>query len=348
MGVLQLKSTENYYSYPLEGTKYYLAYDNSISSIEKIKNERTIERTTFGKGYMEEDRDLIYKKIEYYDDDGYTKNKEISFYSNGNKQSEITYNRNYEEVLGIYYNLEGKKIATFDYLAKQGTKYNFFYNADQIRLMEEWKDKELIKRKKYDYSLAATKKGTIGTVLVEDVDINCCASFYERNGELLAYLTIKDGKPWEGTYYNEDERTFYEIKKGERNGIYRKVGYNGETQEEGQYENNHRTGVFKSYDNKGNLFKTEPYVNDKLNGTAFFYDDKGKELASMQFENDKPMNGKMLIVNYSNEKPTEETFKNGVITQRVEYDRKGKNVIKFQNGNAVEYRVYYPNQIRLN
>ncbi|MUU77911.1 toxin-antitoxin system YwqK family antitoxin [Winogradskyella endarachnes] len=339
IGTLEIDYKNNY-AKALNGKRFYPGYDTEFSSIETFKDGYLIERTNYRPKTLEDKTKQIYKRTEYYKSGTYDKIREVVYYNNGSKQSDITY-KGYNKTLGKFYNEKEELIGTYDYTKKDGVLYEFFYESNVIQIRKEEKNGALIKLKKYDYGLNRSYN-QINPVLIEEIDVTCCSKYYSKDGQLFAEAIYKDGLPWSGTIYDSSSRIKLDIKNGVKDGIYEKYSYNqNQILEKGQYVKNKKDGVFKTYNSRGELLNTKTYKNDLLNGEAIYYNDKGEIVSTLIFKDDKPFEGKKIINNSYNTTPTEETFSDGFITKKVSYDENGKCVSKYENGEEVESIAYY-------
>lgn len=334
---------KNKYTRPINGTQFFASTDTIIASFEKYKDSKRVERTAFRKRVINDSVTKTFKSEDFFDNDGYDKIKEIQYYSNGSKQSEIEY-KGYKKISGTFYDNAGAVLGTYNYEKKDGTLFEFFDDSDDLKLVQEEQEGKILKMKRYDYG-PNNRYGNIDAVLEEELDLNCCVKTYTREGDIFAEAQFKDAKLWAGTVYDDKERTFYTIKDGKRNGVYRKYGYNKITiLEEGQYKDDKKEGSFSYFKSTGILTKKEYFENDKLEGKASYYDEYGKEIASAIYKQNMPFEGTILTSEGYYRKPTEEIYKNGELQQRISYDEKrGKRVSKFVDGIETETTAYYVN-----
>lgn len=331
---------QNKYGKPLNGKRFFPGYDIDISSVETYEDGYVIEKTSFHPKVVKDKKQIIFKRTDFYKSGTYQKLKEVAYYSNGSKQSEITF-KSYNKIIGKFYNDKEALIGTYDYAKKDGVLYEFFYDSNEIQLVKEEKNGELITLKRYDYG-AYRSNDEINPVLIEDIDVSCCATTYLKNGDVFSKATFKDGMPWNGTVYDFGLREMITVKNGLKDGEYKKDSY-GHSQilEEGQYVNNEKEGVFKTYDYLGKIQSTETYENDFLNGKAVYYNDKGEEISALVYKNNKPFEGKKIIDSGYHTEPTEETYNNGFLVEKVSFDDNGKNITKFENGKEIETIAYH-------
>lgn len=338
LGILNLED-DNGYLKPMNGTRFMIDYDGDIQSKEVYKNGFITERTNYRKRQVGENKTVIFKKIELFEANGYKRTKEVRFYSNGNKQSEISY-AGYKETKGVFYNDKGDVIGAYDYEIKEGKLYEFFGDSDKLKRMEVREDGKQIKLKRYDYGLNA-KYGAIHPVLIQDIDVSCCASFYARDGKLLGKVTFKGGIPWEGQLYNVDQRTRYALKEGKRNGLYEKLDYNQNVVESGNFVNDKKEGHFSIFHYDGQLLTKELFKNNFLEGVARYYDKAGELIGTMTYKTGQPFNGTRATKPSYNTKAGVETYENGELIKRVFYDDNGKRITKYIDRSKTETTAYY-------
>ena len=338
LGTLKLKDN-NGYPKPMDGYRYTISLQGDINSIERYENAYVAERTSFRKRQIGEDENATFKTLEFYAPNGFKRTKEIRFYSNGVKQSEISF-EGYNKTTGVFYDHQGKVIGEYDYETKEGTLYEFFGYSDKVKLMQTNKNGEQLRLKRYDYG-PEKSYGQINPVLVEDIDANCCASFYSREGVLLGKVDFKDGKPWDGTVYDITQRKSYVIKEGQRNGAYLKYDYNNSILEEGKFIADKEEGLFKYYSYKGELVKTENFKNGMLNGVAQYYDENQNITNKITYKEGLPVNGTRVMTTYSSKKPILETYKEGVLVKRISYDDNGKRISSYVDGKETETIAYH-------
>lgn len=339
LGELQLDTLATYPK-PLKGKRIYLGYKNDISSIEEYANGVLAKTTAFRDRKVGESLTETFKTETYYGPKGYDIKKKVRYYSNGNKQSEVSF-EDYKEQKGTYYAASGAVLGSYDYLKKEGTLYTFFAESDKIKLFKVEQEGKVVQMRRYDYGSQSGAYGTINAVLVEEIDATCCGTFYSRDGEELAKVIFKDGTPWEGTVYDYKTLSKYGIKQGKREGSYIKYGYNRNILEEGNYANDAKTGVFSFYNTQDKLQKTETYAKGKLDGISQFYDASGNVQYTMRYDNGLPMEGTRLLFSYGNKKPSEESYEQGKLIKVVTYDENGKRVTEYENGKAQKSVAYH-------
>ncbi|TKD59309.1 toxin-antitoxin system YwqK family antitoxin [Flavobacterium sp. ASW18X] len=343
LGILELEG-EGTYGKPLNGQRYRLDYqDHSVQEIADYKNGVLQQRITWVKRQIGEKDIKRFKKITDFDKTGGSKVREQFFYSNGNKQSDI-YFKNYKEESGTFYALDAKVLGTYDYVKKDGTLYKFFSESDKVKEIAKYKNGKEVYLEKYDYG-SASSYGEITPVLIQKVDIECCAVFYSKEGELIAEATFKNGKVWNDTAYLPSTKEKWELKDGQRHGVYQKLSYNLNVLTAGTYVNDKREGVFKTYSNYGQLQSELHYKDDELDGLSIYYDDKGAVIGKMEYKMGKPYHG-------VREKPLSygrslviQTFKDGMLTKEDSTDKEGRLVKDYVVGGTAHCTRFYPNSM---
>ncbi len=338
LGVLNLKD-DNGYPKAMNGDRFTIDYEGDISAIEHYENGFVIQRTSYRKRQIGDEQNATFKRVELYEPSGYKRTKEIKFYSNGKKQSEIGF-EGYDKTTGIFYDMEEKVLGEYNFKTKEGTVYEFFGDSDQVKSMETRKDGEQIRLLRYDYGKNAPY-GQIIPVLVEDIDASCCASFYDREANLLGKVTFKGGKPWKGTYYDVKQRLSYTIEDGKRNGAYKKYDYDQSILEEGNFTNDKENGLFTYNDYDGELVKTEIYDNGQLNGKARYYDKEGELVSEMTYKEGIPFEGTRVVTKFNSRKPVTETYSGGMLVKRISYDDNGKRISSYVDGKETETTAFY-------
>ncbi|WP_282041127.1 hypothetical protein [Winogradskyella flava] len=332
---------ENKYAKPINGQRYYVGYKTDISSIETYKDGQIVERTTFRERGNKKEDVKIYKRVEKYDDNGYNRISETTFYSNGAKQSEITLKGGYDKIKGKFYNNKNELIGSYDYLKKNGELYEFFDDSDVIRLYKKESNGKLLNLKRHNYG-PNYRYDDIDAVLEEEIDVTCCSKVYTADGKLFAEATYKNGEPWEGQIYDETNKSIYAVDSGQRNGPYIKYDYNLKTVlEEGKYADDKKEGSFNYYNYTGDLEKIENFENDQLHGESLFFNKKGERLSSLIYQNGLPYDGiKVIKVGY-NKQPTQEIYAQGQLVQKITFDDNGKRITDYKDGTMTKTVAYY-------
>lgn len=341
LGILKLDNSENY-SKPFSGTRYYQDYYGGIASFEKYEDGFVLERTSFrDRRIGDNDKKKTFKTIEIYEPGTYDKIEEINHYSNGQVQAKRIFKK-YVEQTGMFYDRVGNLLGSYDYVKKEGVRYKFFADSDEVEEMEERRDGERVRFKRYTYG-PNRQYGAIDPLLIEDIDVNCCASFFDRQGELIAKATYKNKKPWMGTYYDNQTNEKFTIEKGVRDGLYQKLDYNMTPLVEGEYMDGKRSGTFTTYTVNGDIKATENYKDDKLDGLSTYYDEQGKVIGEMTYSQGMPMDGTRTVSNYYRSPLTTEEYKDGKLLKKIEFFEKGKRITTFDSENSAETVVFREN-----
>jgi antitoxin component YwqK of YwqJK toxin-antitoxin module len=337
IGTLELSAGA--YSKPENGVKY-TTYKKERKEVHK--DGKLSEVTILRKAYNTDD---YFKIVETYDAIGYTKTKELKYYSNGALQSDITY-KDYNKTFGVFYDEDGEELGAYDYTTKEGKRYEFYPESNQIREFEEIKDGETIRSLVYENVYNKDTK-VYDYVLVQDINAKKNAVWYDKKGKELAKATFKDGKIFEGTIYDRLDRKRYQIKEGKKNGVYEKYDYNGVIIEKGMYVNDLREGEFATFNNLEAKMSSINYEKDKLEGEAIYYDGAGKVLSKMIYKAGKPYEGKITDYQTYNKSYKESTYKNGAIVQAVDANNKGKKITNYKDDKHTEVISYNKNGIKI-
>ncbi len=333
IAVMRLKK-DNYYALE-EGTQVTIDHLDRITSEITYKNEKKVKEAYIS--YARES-DLGYREETFFDTDGYSYIKKIKYYANGQKQSEIDYNR-YTEKFGKFYDEEGTLLGTYDYDKKEGELYKFFYHTGQIEKMEKWTDGKLVRLLRYEdeYVRGSEDKKYI---LVEDIDVTKEALIYSRDGELLSKLVYKEGEPFEGTFYDYKSLTKSTFKNSKLNGKYEKFDYRTKVIESGNYKEGQKEGKFNFYNDSGTLTYFINYSKDKRQGEATYFDAEGKTIATMIFKDDIPYEGKQILRNYRG--TITEIYKEGILISKLEEKKTGDIYTTYDDSRVELITVYYP------
>jgi len=341
LGALELNG-DTIYPKPVNGKRFFYDYPyGEINSIEKYSNGYVVERTNFRNRVIDaKNKQLRFKRIEYYQPGTYNKIKELTHYSNGALQAEITFN-DYKKEQGSYFDRDGKSLGAFDFVEQEGVRYEFFNDSDEVKEIEEVRDGKRIRFQEFTYGPDRIY-GNIDPILVTDINVDCCASFYDRQGELIAQCTYKDQKPWEGVIYNSNTYEKISYRKGQRNGTYQKMTYAMRVLEEGNYSEDRREGSFKTYNDRGVLQSEENYTNGQLNGKASYYDQKGTLIGTMEYRDGTPYDGiRTTDKTYPKARVTE-TYTNGILVMEEAAMDTGNRITRFLEDGSADTTVFMP------
>jgi len=301
---------------PLDGKRYVINHEGEVVTIEDFKNSVRTKQTSFT---QYRDQNKIFKRETFYAQDGYLKVKEVEFYSNNKKKSEITF-KSYNKFKGTFYNQNEQVLGSYNYAIKEGVLYEFFYNTDIVSKIKEEKNGKLIKNKVYE-QVFQDNVNTKKIVLIKDVDVNCCAKFYNKAGDLIAEVEFKDGKPFEGQLFDSSTRELFTVKKGNREGEYKQLGFANEpVKVKGQYKNDLKEGTFQYFNYKGDLKKEENYAGGKLDGKSVFYNTDGSEASRLVYKDGKPHEGKEVSGDVANGRGKQIWYKKGAMVKKLEYN----------------------------
>ncbi|MFD2585361.1 toxin-antitoxin system YwqK family antitoxin [Croceitalea marina] len=333
IAVMRLKK-DNYYALE-EGTQLTIDYLDRITSEITYKNDKKVKEAYIS--YARES-DLGYREETFFDTDGYSYIKKIKYYANGQKQSEIDYNR-YTEKFGKYYDKDGSLLGSYDYESKDGKLYEFFYHSDQVQKMAEWNDGKLVRLLRYEdeYIRGSQDKRYL---LLEDIDVTKEALIYARDGSLLSKLTYKNGEPFEGTFYDYQTRTRVTYQNGKRNGKYEKFDYGTHVIESGNYTAGLKEGKFTFYNFSGILTHFINYSKDKREGEATYFNADGTVASTMNFENDLPYDGKQIIRDYGG--AITEVYAKGKLVSKLQENKTGDIYTVYSGDDEEHVTVYYP------
>lgn len=338
LGKLKVKLKEGYYNSraletgyysptPIEGTLFKKNYQNKISEKEVFNDGKLVERTK----YVYNETNDLYKETRLYEDERLI--KIISYYINGGKKSEITYEPNSyrKKLIGVYYDKSGKVIANYNFTTKTGTEYKYFYELDQIEEITELNKGKRIKSKRYQ---KVYKPRNNEYVLREDIDVNSKAKFYSKEGKLIGQATFVNQKPT-GVIYDYKDRREVNVKNGLREGSYRKFEYDEKTlKETGYFVNDKKHGTFTYYKN-GKKQKEENYYENKKEGYTIYYDEKGKEISRLLYKNGSPFEGQKNTL-YG----TQKTYKNGALVKKIEQNKNQKTITQYISEKETNTTVY--------
>ena len=339
LGELQLKY-DNGSRIPWDGERFVFdIYDGSVSDIISYHNGTLVKRTNFRKRLVSKGHYKTFKEVVDYAADGYHKIKRTSFYSYDKKQSEVFYKEGVAST-GRFFDKNGNEIGVYDFEKKNGTRYVFFSDSDNVKLMEIYRDSTLVNSKLFIQSENSIYS-RIQPILVYELNVDCCERFYSDEGQLLGELTYRFRKPWEGIAHDRNERTKYTFKEGLRNGSYEKQNDQEGILEEGQFKDDLKEGLFKYYQYSGALQKTEMYANGVLNGTAIYYDKNGQEVSRMIYQNGKKSDGTLVSRGYSGKYQNQQTIEGGIVTSKTFYTKKGKTVTTYKDGLELETTLFY-------
>ncbi|MFD2562139.1 toxin-antitoxin system YwqK family antitoxin [Aquimarina rubra] len=330
----EITSKSNSFLSEEDGTRYYIDFEGRIiRTATYVKGTKTYEKEY---RHYKEDTTKTGIKERFYE--GYNIIKEVSFYHDTPKKRSELFYKNGNKVREVFYDRTGKEVATYDYEQKDGTLFTYFYDTDVVDEYQEFAKGRLIKSIKYKKKYKRNADETESYVLIEDLDINTEAVFYNEEGTVIAKLVFKDKKPYEGVGYDYKSRTYYTFKDGKKNGSYKKMGYNQKVLEEGFYINDLRQAAFITYDFYGNKTVVKNYKNDKLEGETIYYNEKGEVVSKLVYKNDLPFEGKAIG------RDEEIWYEQGTITKKIKTTENQVIVTNYMTVDTQEVIVYTSNK----
>jgi|TARA_B100000315_G_C14483575_1_gene544094 antitoxin component YwqK of YwqJK toxin-antitoxin module len=256
-----------------------------------------------------------------YRENGLKVDKWLSFYDNGQKESEMIYTSDF------LYN--GKEI----HWSKDG----------KVLKERTWKDGEIWDG---ESSIYYRDEMYIKLKIPPPPPFS-----FETPGDRLAEKGLKkNGKKVGGwTFWSKDGKKSWkcEFKNGEPwNGIYRTTYHTAEKLSEENYKEGKKDGTCHNWYGNGNLRSSGEYLNDRKHGLWTYGSANGQESWELEYINDEPVNG--LLVEYAyaydfNEKKIlEGNLKDG---QRI--DEWKTSSFKFDKNAKIEYKNGEPYQGQL-
>ncbi|MBP2831892.1 hypothetical protein J8281_06795 [Aquimarina sp. U1-2] len=304
---------ENYFS-PFNGTSY------AVNSNGKFTNISTYEKGVLTHEiryqYFYKDSSKVGKEETFYDLVTRSRNRKIAYYHDIDQKRNETIFEGYDIAKELYYDRKGNLLGTFTPKTKDGLYIKYFYNSDQIQIYEERKNGEILKRKEYAITNRSGFKNS-KYVLIEDTNIADKATYYSKQGEVIAQLKFKDGKPWQGQVYDHVSRELFSIKNGKKEGVYKQLDYNENVLRSGTYKNDQKEGEFVIYDKDGRKKEVKNYEAGKLEGKTVYYHPDGSIASALIYKADKPYEGKEIYQYRKGADRTERWYKNGTIEKEV-------------------------------
>lgn len=318
-----------------EGKQYSFSPTHHIAQVKEYREGQLVKNEWF-----DEEKQLE-RSISYSTPRNYT---EINYYPGGEKQSEITVENNGKrKITTVYFDEDGNEIGT---LVEEGYDKNgdeYFFQHGAIYKMERFRNDSLIYKKRY----APNER------LMYEVDFFGEANYYSPWGNLLASGTYRDGKPYDGTIYeyqNRDIKTIYHMKEGLLHG--KKEDYEWSSAlgrrivvKEEYFENGLQEGTLKEFDANGSLIKAIPYKNNKENGEAVFYGPKGKVTGI--YKEGLHHEGTFYRYSYNREVSEITSFQNGRPHGewiKYNYDGDIDRLAHWENGMQLDETVYLNNK----
>ncbi|WP_175402841.1 toxin-antitoxin system YwqK family antitoxin [Mangrovivirga cuniculi] len=343
------------------GREYSFSASHIVNQIKEYKEGHLISNKFFNKE-GELNRSILYKSPKI--------RTETTYYPEGVKQSVIESTTDSKRIIKtVYFNKKGDTIGRLvkEGYDKHGDEY-FFEHGDVYR-MDRYRNDTLIYEKRY----APNER------LIYEIDYFGKARFYDPWGNVLASATYKQGKPYEGTiieYQNKTIKTITHMKEGKLHG--KKITYARNPElgrriivKEENYKDGKREGLLKQFHRNGDTIQIIQYKNDKMDGEAKFYGPEGMvtgiysngvkeegtfyeyssgEISSIvKLKNGRP-HGKWIKYNYSGDTSRIAIWENGFQKEQTNflfgkaYKVSFKNNIKY-NGVVPRYKrlLHYEN-----
>ncbi|MEN7551549.1 hypothetical protein AAG747_26775 [Rapidithrix thailandica] len=324
-----------YSTTPIEGTLFEKDYQNRIVLKALFEKGVKTQEITFD-CVKESSQEAVkcFQKTEIYNEKEQLV-KQITYFSNGHKRSEITYKPGSGKRAGLFFDETGQQISEYDYSTKTGTEYKYFDNSDLIKEISQRENGVFVKQKIYQkiYDKQFSQK----IVLREEIDFNGEAEFYSKQGELIAKATFVEGKAT-GSVYEYKSHRKVEVNNGVKNGNYIQFERDEKTiKEKGYYLNDEKHGTFTIY-RDGIKKKEESYEAGDKEGYFINYDKKGNEISRLLYKNNKPYEGKEIQKGGIQYK--EKVYKAGKLISIVKLLEKHKIETLFSSHNTSKTTIY--------
>ena len=298
-----------------------LYYDKNGDSIGQISyKDGEAEKGEFIWFYMDGEQAVSISNLIHYIN-GKLEGEEISYSENGEIITKGT-NKNDAHWNGSFIRSSLTKEIVNYKVGKPEGKQTVFYN-DSLKNI-----------KSYLHIINGKKEGE--------------SAYFYKDGKELSKGIFKNDKPWNGTFFDNDNNTLSSYKEGEKHGLFIQYGSEGEIVQQQEYKNGEITGLVKSkgyfkdktcecqYKNgqpfSGEVCKdvdVEKYENGLLTLTARYDDELAKVLKRKTFYKDS-LKSKQII--YYNNKEYELTFKNDEPLDGVDFDSYDEESITYVNG----------------
>ncbi len=345
----EITSKQQDYFSPLDGTSYAIDANGRFLNISTY--EKGILTHEIRYQYFYKDATKVGKEENFYDIITRSPSRKIQFYHDVDQKRNETIYKGYDAIKKIYYDRKGEQIGTYDPMTKEGLYIKYFYDSDEIQVYEERKNDEIVKRREYAIDYKSGRKES-KYILIEDIDITDKATFYSKKGEVIAEVSFKDGKPWQGKAYDHKTRELFTIKNGKKDGVFKRYDYDDKLITKGMFKNDLKEGEFITYDSDGNKKEVKNYKAGRLEGKTVYYNADGSVSSSLIYKDDKPYEGKEIYQYRKGSDLIERWYEKGnvkkeVVTKdhevkKVEYlDNERKYVeIYFKGSDQLKYKYY--------
>lgn len=326
------------WSPPIEGKEFKISNDK-IYEISEYENSFVVKQTEF-----EYSKDLIFKTEVFFEktDNNYNnKIRELSYFSNGNKKSEIFYLKGYSRTKGYFFNKKGDQISTYSFQEKNGTNYEYFDKSDVVRVMKTYENGQVLKEKKYKKRYKENSSEEFEIVLIYEIDVDSKAIFYDEAGNYISELSFRNRKPFTGTVFDEYGNKSMQFLEGKKHGkaiTYKIPGNYKDIKDVVNYVNDKREGLKEIYNYHGKLEKTEMYKDDKLNGNVITYLKDGSK-TKVIYKNGQPYEGEIVDLRYGKRSVLKE-YKGGDLIYKIKYLETG-DIKYFYESDKIRIEKYY-------
>lgn len=309
-------SQENDGSYwtPIEGKSLSLT-DGKILSETQYKDGETTYLISYRivDGKRQKEQEVFYK------DGAIVKHR--SFNENGTLKKEELF-EDYQPVSASYYDSKGKSIGQFDFKKQHGTLIEFFDNG-KIKSIQHFENGKKLSAKNYVIDYSATSLFSFETPepsLQSEIDFYKSGKFYAQ-GKLISTVSYKEGLPYEGTVYEQDEYqlTVTNYKKGLKD--QEEVTYSIFNPEEITSRTYYHLGIkeFEEEFQDGVVTARIPFVNDEYHGEAIYFNTEGTEISRLEYQEGVPYQGIKISQTYNSE-TRKEVYEEGTLILIEEKD----------------------------
>lgn len=290
------QDNESAYWTPIEG-KSLDQTDGIITSETQYKNGDLIYFITYAviNGKRQKEQEVFYKEGAIV--------KQRSFNENGTLKKEEIF-EDYQPISAAYYDAKGKSIGQFDFIKQHGTLIEFFDN-DKIKSIQYFENGKKLRAKNYVMEYDAASLFSFQTpepTLQSEIDFYKTGKFYAQ-GNLISTVTYKDGLPYEGTVYDQDEYqlTVTNYKSGLKD--QEEVTYSVFNPEEITSRAYYHLGTkeFEEAFEDGIVVARIPFVNGEYHGEAIYFNPEGAEISRLEYQEGTPYQGIKISQTYNSE-----------------------------------------------
>jgi uncharacterized protein len=272
---------------PETGTEFYLTDNKKVTGYDLYDEGKLSERVVFNPDF--ENKNVYFNH--YFYDKNENKYKEINYFKDGSKKSEILFENNLPEK-AIFLDKSGKKLASYNYNLIDGTEYKYFENSDEIEYIKSYRNQNLVYEKIYKREISETKDEIH---IYKEIDYNKEGFFYQ-NGKQIHKATYKNGSPYNGKIIKEDSYNYAieNYENGSKNGEQFEYDlFTKNLQKKYLFENGTPKKVY--YYNNNIITKEIPFENELMSGEAIFYDQNGNQIAKATYKDDQIISGTEIV-----------------------------------------------------